>query len=1184
MKQELLHHVKNQSNVRNLSGFGLFNGMAKSLKFALLSLVFILLGFVFGTQDVQAETYPASQTVYVESSTDYGTVKLYAWGGTYSNPGWCGETMTSLGLIGSNYYWSITLNGTFTNMIVCDNSCTKISGNTDGEATDGTETNCITVTGSSYSWKLFNCTSYSDCPSNVLTGTNVMFYINQSYGGTLGITNNSSSSCIANGTNLGNNNAYINMAKASVPDTMSVSNNCGGWVGTGAFSRSTAYNAGNYFVTGDSKSNTSATTASLSASSTSIAAGTSSINITSTAGSVNSSFGKKLAIQYYISTTKYGCDFANTSGVATTINTSSLSQGTYKIKSVLTDGTIYYLGDSINLYVTPSPFTFGTINRTSCTTANLAWSANAPALLVRYEGSSPSITNPTHGQSYSSGNTIGAGTVVYSGTSDNYTATFDADKIYTFVIYRVSASGYLYSTSASTTLPKGVPALTTATATSVGGTVATLGGNISSKGAGGSIKSRGIEWTATVGGKTAGNREEIDKTDDTGAFSKSFTGLTGSTTYKYKAYATNNSCESSYGYGAEESFTTSTSCSTPTSGFAASANPSTVYISNTAYAEVTLSTSQTADAYQWECVSHPSYGIYNTPTIVSSTASSTTVQLPIEGTYTFRVGAKCTADEAYTYSETVTVTANLNLWMKGPLFQNTWGDPTNVAWSISNNVRTYTLNPAYYNTGNQPREFVLNAYEGSDDSHHIHSSTTSSGNQLTLTGIEYYNSYNLKALESLFSEADKNLKLTVTHQGGVYYDITLSDLCTTPTSGFAASGTYNSGDWTTRFTNDHRSATLSTEQLADAYLWECTSANSSKVSIASNTSKSTTATFDLPGEYTFRVGAKCTADSVYTYSQTVTVNVPYPEIGISGPFYDGDGNWNHPKAGTDGKFSRSGLVYTKDFTVKASNGEFVIIQAYKLGCEENNGWAGYQECNGDGKGNKINCSTLSTSTINTNTSSCGNFTQSASVGLSNGQTARLTVTMTAYDSYTMLLELACTLVEITPSSGEMLLDSITTFSTSVSGASGTPTYKWYVNNVEQSGQTSSTFDFTPTVAGSYAVKVEVTGDCTGSATANMTTCNSPTISSLIVSSDTTTPWEPVIITATVANTDNVVFTATGATIIATQNSSTEWEGRFKAGTVKTYEVTATATSSSSTCGSDTETVEIDVEADVEVCP
>ncbi|NCC99109.1 MAG: hypothetical protein EOL95_05305 [Bacteroidia bacterium] len=564
MKQELLHHVKNQSNVRNLSGFGLFNGMAKSLKFALLSLVFILLGFVFGTQDVQAATYPASQTVYVESSSDYGTVKLYAWGGTYSNPGWCGETMTSLGLIGSKYYWSITLNGTFTSMIVCDNSCTKISGNTDGVASDGTTTNCITVTGSSYSWKLFNCTSYSDCPSNVLTGTNVMFYINQSYGGTLGITNNSSSSCIANGTNLGNNNAYINMAKASVPGTMSVSNNCGGWVGTGAFSRSTAYNAGNYFVTGDSKSNTSATTASLSASSTSIAAGTSSINITSTAGSVNSSFGKKLAIQYYISTTKYGCDFANTSGVATTINTSSLSQGTYKIKSVLTDGTIYYLGDSINLYVTPSPFTFGTINRTSCTTANLAWSANAPALLVRYEGSSPSITNPTHGQSYSSGNTIGAGTVVYSGTSDNYTATFDADKIYTFVIYRVSASGYLYSTSASTTLPKGVPTVTTTAASSIDATSATLGGNVTAQGVGGAMSNRGIEWTLTVGGKTAGDKEIISTENATGTFSKSFTGLTSSTTYKYKAIASNNSCSSTYGYGAEESFTTSTSCTTPT--------------------------------------------------------------------------------------------------------------------------------------------------------------------------------------------------------------------------------------------------------------------------------------------------------------------------------------------------------------------------------------------------------------------------------------------------------------------------------------------------------------------------------------------------------------------------------------------------------------------------------------------
>lgn len=175
-------------------------------------------------------------------------------------------------------------------------------------------------------------------------------------------------------------------------------------------------------------------------------------------------------------------------------------------------------------------------------------------------------------------------------------------------------------------------------------------------------------------------------------------------------------------------------------------------------------------------------------------------------------------------------------------------------------------------------------------------------------------------------------------------------------------------------------------------------------------------------------------------------------------------------------------------------------------------------------------------------------------------------------------------VEITPSSGEMLVGSPTTFSTSVSGAGGTQTYKWYVNDVEQSGQTSSTFGFTPTEAGSYAVKVEVTDDCTRSATANMTTCNSPTISSLTLSSETTTPWEAVIITATVANTDNVVFTATGATIITTENSSKEWEGRFKAGTVKTYVVTATATSSSSTCGSDTETVEIDVEADVEVCP
>ncbi|NCC98227.1 MAG: hypothetical protein EOL95_00790 [Bacteroidia bacterium] len=234
----------------------------------------------------------------------------------------------------------------------------------------------------------------------------------------------------------------------------------------------------------------------------------------------------------------------------------------------------------------------------------------------------------------------------------------------------------------------------------------------------------------------------------------------------------------------------------------------------------------------------------------------------------------------------------------------------------------------------------------------------------------------------------------------IHKSVYVKTACYTPSAGFAASATYNSGNWTTRFADSNRSATLSTNQLADAYLWECTSANSSKVSIASTTSKSTTATFDLPGTYTFRVGAKCMSDGSFTYSETVTVNVPYPEIGISGPFVDPAG-WVHSYAGNTGKFTRDGLVYTKEFTINNASGEFVIIQAYKLGCELNNGWDGYDECGGSA-GNKINCSNLTTSTINTNKEWCSNFTQNA--GLVSGQSATLTVTMTAYDSYTMVLQ------------------------------------------------------------------------------------------------------------------------------------------------------------------------------------
>ena len=118
-----------------------------------------------------------------------------------------------------------------------------------------------------------------DSPSNVLSGTDVMFYINQSYAGTLGVTNNVSPNCIATTslTSLSTTDKYLSMAAANVPSTLSVSNNCGGWSGNGAFTSQTSTNAaGAYYITGATISKTSASV-SASPSSASISFGMNSI-------------------------------------------------------------------------------------------------------------------------------------------------------------------------------------------------------------------------------------------------------------------------------------------------------------------------------------------------------------------------------------------------------------------------------------------------------------------------------------------------------------------------------------------------------------------------------------------------------------------------------------------------------------------------------------------------------------------------------------------------------------------------------------------------------------------------------------------------------------------------------------------------------------------------------------------
>lgn len=102
--------------------------------------------------------------------------------------------------------------------------------------------------------------------------------------------------------------------------------------------------------------------------------------------------------------------------------------------------------------------------------------------------------------------------------------------------------------------PNDAPTLSTSTVTSITGTTAVSGGNITNDG-GESVTARGIVWnTATA--PTIALATKTSNGTGTGSFSATLTGLSFNTTYYVRAYATNIIGTS---YGTEYSFTTNAS-------------------------------------------------------------------------------------------------------------------------------------------------------------------------------------------------------------------------------------------------------------------------------------------------------------------------------------------------------------------------------------------------------------------------------------------------------------------------------------------------------------------------------------------------------------------------------------------------------------------------------------------------
>ncbi|MBS1529078.1 MAG: hypothetical protein JSU01_02120, partial [Bacteroidetes bacterium] len=106
------------------------------------------------------------------------------------------------------------------------------------------------------------------------------------------------------------------------------------------------------------------------------------------------------------------------------------------------------------------------------------------------------------------------------------------------------------------------PVLTTTAISGATATTATSGGNITSDG-GSSVTARGVCWN-TTGSPTTSDSKTTDGTG-TGAFTSSLTGLSPSTTYYVRAYATNGVSTT---YGNAVSFTTSANPPTTISSIA----------------------------------------------------------------------------------------------------------------------------------------------------------------------------------------------------------------------------------------------------------------------------------------------------------------------------------------------------------------------------------------------------------------------------------------------------------------------------------------------------------------------------------------------------------------------------------------------------------------------------------------
>jgi Leucine-rich repeat (LRR) protein len=235
---------------------------------------------------------------------------------------------------------------------------------------------------------------------------------------------------------------------------------------------------------------------------------------------------------------------------------------TYYIRAYATNNNGTSYGSNVSFTTNPASTTTPTVttNPVSSITSNSAVCGGN----VTSDGGSPVTARGVCWSTNSNPTTNTSKTIDGSGTG-SFTSTItglSASTTYYVRAYAINSKGTSYGSNVSfTTNPTSTttPTVTTNPVSSITYNSVVCGGNVTSDG-GSPVTARGVCWS-TNSNPTINNSKTIDGSG-TGSFTSTITGLSASTTYYVRAYATNSKGTS---YGSNVSFTTNpTSTTTPT--------------------------------------------------------------------------------------------------------------------------------------------------------------------------------------------------------------------------------------------------------------------------------------------------------------------------------------------------------------------------------------------------------------------------------------------------------------------------------------------------------------------------------------------------------------------------------------------------------------------------------------------